>query len=157
MLVQTSQTTATLNLLFFYPISFMQSLFHYSFNVDDLSVARDFYTRILGCKEGRSAPSWVDFDFFGHQISLHLGVPLKTANTGMVGDKKVPMPHFGLVTLVPEWKKIAQKLKDQSVEFIIQPHLRFEGEPAEQWTMFFLDPFGNPIEIKGFKSFNDIF
>jgi extradiol dioxygenase family protein len=82
----------------------MRSLFHFSFNVTDLNVARHFYGELLGCAEGRSADTWVDFDFFGHQISLHLGEPLKTQNTGRVDDKLVPMPHFGLVLTLPEWQ-----------------------------------------------------
>ena len=100
---------------------------------------------------------WVDFDFFGHQISLHLGTPFQTHATGLVGDIKVPMPHFGIITLVPEWQLLAQRLEEKGVEFVIKPHLRFAGQPGEQWTMFFLDPFGNPIEVKGFESFDKIY
>jgi len=135
----------------------MKALFHFSFNVTDLAVARIFYTQVLGCREGRSAPTWVDFDFYSHQLSLHLGTPFTTHTTGQVGDFKVPMPHFGLITTVPEWKDLARRLEDHGVKFIIPPHLRFEGGPGEQWTMFFLDPFGNPIEIKGFESFDKIY
>ena len=135
----------------------MQSLFHFSFNVPDLDEARSFYSGVLGCKEGRSAETWVDFDFFGHQISLHLGTPFQTHATGLVGDIKVPMPHFGLITLTPLWHELAKRLKDKGVNFLIHPHLRFEGQPGEQWTMFFLDPFGNPIEVKGFDSFGKIY
>ncbi len=137
--------------------SIMQSLFHFSFNVTDLNIARAFYVDVLGCKEGRSAPTWVDFDFFGHQISLHLGTPFETQATGLVGDTKVPMPHFGIITLVPQWQLLAQRLEENGVEFVIKPHLRFAGQPGEQWTMFFLDPFGNPIEVKGFESFDKIY
>ncbi len=135
----------------------MRSLFHFSFNVTDRDVARSFYSGILGCKEGRSTASWVDFDFFDHQISLHLGTPFKTQATGMVGDTQVPMPHFGLITLVPEWQRLAKRLEDKGVNFLIKPHLRFAGQPGEQWTMFFLDPFGNPIEVKGFDSLDKIY
>jgi len=135
----------------------MPSLFHFSFNVTDLNIARAFYVDVLGCKEGRSAQTWVDFDFFGHQISLHLGTPFQTHATGLVGDIKVPMPHFGIITLVPEWQLLAQRLEEKGVEFVIKPHLRFAGQPGEQWTMFFLDPFGNPIEVKGFESFDKIY
>ena len=80
----------------------MGSLFHFAFNVTDLDVARQFYGGVLGCKQGRFTASWVDFDFFGHQISLHLGEPFKTENTGHVGDTLVPMPHFGLVLALPD-------------------------------------------------------
>ena len=128
----------------------MRSLFHFSFNVTDLNVARHFYGQLLGCAEGRSADTWVDFDFFGHQISLHLGEPLKTQNTGRVDDKLVPMPHFGLVLTLPEWQAMADRLKAAGTAFVLEPHVRFAGQPGEQSTMFFLDPFGNPWEIKGF-------
>ena len=135
----------------------MRSLFHFSFNVTDLNVARHFYGQILGCAEGRSADTWVDFDFFGHQISLHLGEPLKTQNTGRVDDKLVPMPHFGLVLTLPEWQAMADRLKAAGTAFVLEPHVRFAGQPGEQSTMFFFDPFGNPLEIKGFADLNQIY
>ena len=135
----------------------MRSLFHFSFNVTDLNVARHFYGQLLGCAEGRSADTWVDFDFFGHQISLHLGEPLKTQNTGRVDDKLVPMPHFGLVLTLPEWQAMADRLKAAGTAFVLEPHVRFAGQPGEQSTMFFLDPFGNPLEIKGFADLNQIY
>lgn len=135
----------------------MKSLFHFAFNVSDLDVARRFYGAILGCTEGRSTDSWVDFDFFGHQISLHLGTPFATAATGRVGDHLVPMPHFGLILELPDWQGIAQRLQAAGTEFVLPPQLRFVGQPGEQWTMFFLDPFGNPIEIKGFKSLSTVY
>jgi len=133
------------------------SIFHLAFNVTDLDRARDFYGRILGCKEGRSTDTWVDFDFFGHQISLHLGKPFETAATGRVGDKLVPMPHFGIILEQAAWQKIADSLSAAGTEFVLKPQLRFEGQPGEQWTMFFLDPFGNPIEVKGFRSLADVY
>jgi extradiol dioxygenase family protein len=135
----------------------MRSLFHFSFNVTDLIVARHFYGELLGCAEGRSADTWVDFDFFGHQISLHLGEPLKTQNTGRVDDKLVPMPHFGLVLTLPEWQAMADRLQAAGTAFVLAPHVRFAGQPGEQSTMFFLDPFGNPLEIKGFADLNKIY
>ena len=135
----------------------MKSLFHFAFNVRNLDLARQFYGGVLGCTEGRSTQSWVDFDFFGHQISLHLGEPFKTECTGQVGDKLVPMPHFGLVLALPEWQAMAQRLVAARTQFVLEPQLRFEGEPGEQWTMFFCDPFGNPLEIKGFKSLEDLY
>jgi extradiol dioxygenase family protein len=135
----------------------MRSLFHFSFNVTDLNVARHFYGELLGCAEGRSADTWVDFDFFGHQISLHLGEPLKTQNTGRVDDKLVPMPHFGLVLTLPEWQAMADRLQAAGTAFVLAPHVRFAGQPGEQSTMFFLDPFGNPLEIKGFTDLNKIY
>lgn len=134
-----------------------RSLFHFAFNVTDLETARAFYGGVLGCAEGRSTETWVDFDFFSHQISLHLGEPFPTARTGHVGDHLVPMPHFGLVLLLPEWKALAERLQAAGVDFVLPPQARFEGQPGEQWTMFFCDPFGNPIEVKGFASLDQIY
>ena len=135
----------------------MKSLFHFAFNVTDLDVARRFYGGVLGCTEGRSTSSWVDFDFAGHQLSLHLGEPLKTARTGHVGDQMVPMPHFGLVLELPDWQAMAARLEAANVDFIMKPQCRFAGESGEQWTMFFCDPCGNPMEIKGFRSLETIY
>lgn len=135
----------------------MKSLFHLAFNVTNLAQARAFYGGVLGCTEGRSTDSWVDFDFFGHQLSLHLGEPFRTENTGHVGDKRVPMPHFGLVLALPDWQAMAARLKAANTVFVLPPQARFEGEPGEQWTMFFRDPFGNPIELKGFRSLDTLY
>jgi len=135
----------------------MRSLFHFAFNVTDLNEARRFYGGILGCKEGRSTDTWVDFDFFSHQISLHLGEPLKTAPTGRVGEHMVPMPHFGLVLQKDDWQAMAERLQAAGVAFVIAPQLRFAGQAGEQWTMFFLDPFGNPLEIKGLASLDTLY
>ncbi|KQP19619.1 VOC family protein [Pseudorhodoferax sp. Leaf265] len=130
----------------------MTSVFHLAFNVTDLDAARRFYGGTLGCREGRSTATWVDFDFFGHQLSLHLGEPFATAATGRVGDKLVPMPHFGVVLLLPAWQELARRLEAAGTDFVLAPQVRFAGEPGEQWTMFFRDPFGNPIEVKGFRT-----
>jgi len=135
----------------------MQAIFHFAFNITDLDQARVFYGNVLGCKEGRSTDTWVDFDFFGHQISLHLGQPFSTAATGKVGDKMVPMPHFGLIMALPEWQAMADRLTAAGTDFVLKPQGRFLGEPGEQWTMFFLDPFGNPIEIKGFRDLEAVY
>ncbi len=135
----------------------MRSLFHLAFNVTDLETARRFYGGVLGCAEGRSTDTWVDFDFFDHQISLHLGTPFQTERTGKVGDCLVPMPHFGLVLALPEWQAMAQRLEAAGTEWVLKPQVRYPGEPGEQWTMFFLDPFGNPLEIKGFKSMDGLY
>ena len=134
-----------------------RSLFHFAFNVTDLDAARRFYGGVLGCTEGRSTDTWVDFDFFGHQISLHLGQPFPTANTGHVGDKLVPMPHFGLILEQPAWQAMADRLTAAGTDFVLPPLLRFAGQPGEQWTMFFRDPFGNPIEVKGFASLDMVY
>lgn len=135
----------------------MHSLFHLAFNVTDLDAARRFYGGVLGCREGRSTENWVDFDFFGHQISLHLGTPFTSAATGHVGEHLVPMPHFGAILELPAWKAVAERLKAAGTQFVLAPQVRFEGEPGEQWTMFFYDPSGNPIEMKGFKSMEQVY
>jgi uncharacterized protein len=135
----------------------MRSLFHFAFNVTDLDTARRFYGGVLGCAEGRSTDTWVDFDFFNHQISLHLGTPFKTERTGHVGEHLVPMPHFGLVLDLKDWQPMADRLTAAGTDFILKPQVRFEGQPGEQWTMFFCDPFGNPLEVKGFRSLDMVY
>ncbi len=134
------------------------AIFHLAFHVHDLAAARRFYGDALGCTEGRSAPSWVDFDFFGHQLSLHLGEPFATTRTGRVGDAMVPMPHFGAILALPAWQALAERLRARDdIAFVIAPGVRFEGEPGEQWTMFLTDPSGNPIEIKGFRALDAVY
>jgi uncharacterized protein len=135
----------------------MKSLFHLAYNVTDLDAARSFYRDLLGCKEGRSTNTWVDFDFFNHQISLHLGEPFKTENTGHVGDHLVPMPHLGIILPMEAWTALANRLTEANIEFVIEPSTRFKGQPGEQSTMFFRDPSGNPIEVKGFADFDGVF
>ncbi|AMO23053.1 VOC family protein [Ramlibacter solisilvae] len=135
----------------------MRSLFHLAINVTDLDEARRFYGGVLGCIEGRSAPTWVDFDFAGHQLSLHLGEPLRTQPTGHVDDQLVPMPHFGLVLELADWQAMAERLRRAGTRFILEPQQRFADQPGEQWTMFFTDPFGNPIELKGFRSISQLY
>lgn len=135
----------------------MKTLFHLAYNVTDLDAARRFYGDVLGCAEGRSTDTWVDFDFFGHQISLHLGTPFRTAKTGHVGDHLVPMPHLGVIMPLADWLALARRLDDAGVAFEIPPVVRFAGQPGEQRTMFFRDPSGNPIEIKGFADFEAVF
>ncbi|MDD0817058.1 VOC family protein [Curvibacter sp. HBC28] len=135
----------------------MKSLFHLAFNVTDLDTARRFYGDVMGCREGRSTDTWVDFDFFNHQISLHLGTPFKTERTGHVGDHLVPMPHLGVILERPDWQALADRLQAAGTEFVLPPQRRFAGQPGEQWTMFFCDPFGNPIEVKGFESLDTVY
>lgn len=135
----------------------MLTPFHLAFNVDDLDATRRFYGGILGCVEGRSTETWIDYNFFGHQISMHLGEPFKTKATGKVGEHLVPMPHFGVVLTLEDWKDLAKQLEGHALEFVIPPSLRFEGEPGEQATMFFNDPSGNPIEVKGFGDMTKVF
>ena len=135
----------------------MRSLFHLAFDVTDLYAARHFYGGVLGCTEGRSTSTWVDFDFFGHQLSLHLGTPFTSAATGLVGDHRVPMPHFGAIMELDDWHALAARLQAAHTPFVLAPQVRFEGQPGEQWTMFFYDPSGNPIEIKGFRSLDTLY
>ncbi len=135
----------------------MKALFHLAYHVTDLAAARAFYGGVLGCREGRSTDTWVDFDFFGHQLSLHLGEPFRTSDTGRVGDKLVPMPHLGLVLQRDDWQALAKRLTAAGTAFVLEPQLRFAGQPGEQWTMFFRDPSGNPIEVKGFESLQTIY
>ena len=135
----------------------MRSLFHLAINVRDLDEARRFYRGVLGCAEGRSTDTWVDFDFFGHQLSLHLGPLLQTQRTGRVGDQLVPMPHFGLVLALDDWQQLARRLEAAGTDFVLKPQLRFEGQPGEQWTMFFEDLSGNPLEVKGFRSLDAVY
>ncbi|UZD90103.1 VOC family protein [Cognatishimia activa] len=133
------------------------SAFHLAIHVTHLDKARDFYGKVLGCKEGRSTETWVDFDFFGHQLSLHLGAPFPVAKTGIVGEHSVPMPHFGVVLPMEKWNALAEHLTSLGMEFELPPQIRFEGKAGEQATMFFHDPSGNPIEIKGFQDQSGVF
>lgn len=133
------------------------TIFHLAYNVTDLDQARAFYGDLLGCVEGRSTQTWVDFNFFGHQISLHLGTPFATEATGKVGEHMVPMPHLGVILPKADWDALAARLSEAGVDFVIAPVTRFAGEPGEQSTMFFYDPSGNPIEIKGFADMAGVF
>ncbi len=135
----------------------MATPFHLAVNVTDLHAARAFYGGLLGCAEGRSTETWVDYDFFGHQLSLHLGAPFATADTGRVGAHLVAMPHFGVVLEYAAWRALADRLQAAGVDWVIAPTVRFEGQPGEQWTMFFRDPSGNPLEIKGFRDMSQVF
>jgi extradiol dioxygenase family protein len=135
----------------------MHSLFHLAYHVTNLDDARRFYGDVLGCREGRSTATWVDFDFFGHQLSLHLGTPFATTNTGHVGNHMVPMPHLGVILQMADWHTLAARLVAQGVLFVMEPGIRFAGEPGEQATMFFLDPSGNPIEVKGFANLAGVY
>jgi extradiol dioxygenase family protein len=121
--------------------------FHLAFPVDDLAAARRFYGGLLGCSEGRSSDQWVDFDLYGHQIVAHLA-PGAARSTNPVDGEQVPVPHFGLVLPMDQWKALAERLTGAGVEFVIPPTVRFAGQPGEQATMFLLDPAGNALEFK---------
>ncbi len=137
--------------------------FHLAFAVDDLSAAREFYGSVLGCPEGRSADSWIDFDLCGHQIVAHLDVRRERGDaareevTNPVDGDDVPVPHFGLILGWDEWHVLAKRLQAAGVRFVIEPHIRFRGEPGEQATMFFRDPSGNALEFKAFQDESRIF
>ena len=134
------------------------SPFHLAFPVGDLSDARRFYLDTLGCTEGRSADDWVDFNFYGHQIVAHLepGYSGNVAANEVDGDA-VPVRHFGIGLGMEQWHTLAAKLKSSDVEFIIEPHVRFEGKPGEQATMFIRDPSGNALEFKAFADMSQLF
>ena len=126
--------------------------FHLAFPVRDLSEARAFYGGLLGCPEGRSAEHWIDFDFFGHQIVAHLAPDeIGHKKTSAVDGEDVPVRHFGVVLPVEDWHALAEKLRAAGQVFIIEPQVRFQGQPGEQHTMFLLDPSGNALEFKAFR------
>lgn len=128
--------------------------FHLAIPVDDLAAARRFYGGLLGCEEGRSAESWVDFNLFGHQLVCHVAPP-RDQTSNVVDGHDVPVPHFGVVMEMDEWRELATRLREAGVEFLIEPHTRFEGQAGEQATMFFLDPSRNALEFKAFGNIED--
>jgi len=134
--------------------------FHLAFPVDDLAAARHFYVTVLGCPEGHSADTWIDFDLFGHQIVAHYKPHAAVAQKlhyNQVDGHDVPVPHFGVVLPMDTWEELANRLKEAGVKFIIEPYIRFKGQAGEQATMFFLDPAGNALEFKAFADISQIF
>ena len=132
--------------------------FHLAFRVSNLEDTNTFYTEILGCSTGRTSDQWIDFNMWGHQVVAHLspdeaGESAKNA----VDEKAVPVRHFGVILGMDEWEELAEKVKAAGIEFIIEPYVRFKGEPGEQATMFFLDPSGNALEFKAFGDKRQIF
>jgi len=133
-------------------------LFHLAFPVHDIDQARAFYGVLLGCAEGRSAPDWVDFNFYGHQIVAHLAPDeVGHRHTSAVDGEQVPVRHFGVILPMDEWDALAQRLQGAGIDFIIEPSIRFKGQPGEQATMFFLDPSGNALEFKSFADMGQVF
>ncbi|HEY3049639.1 MAG TPA: VOC family protein [Polaromonas sp.] len=132
--------------------------FHLAFPVHDIAAARQFYGDLLGCPEGRSSTEWVDFNFYGHQIVAHLA-PDECGHkqTSAVDGHDVPVRHFGAVLSMSQWQALADKLTAAATRFVIEPHIRFKGEPGEQATMFFLDPSGNALEFKAFATLDNLF
>jgi extradiol dioxygenase family protein len=133
--------------------------FHLAFPVHDIAVARQFYGELLGCPEGRSSNEWVDFNFSGHQIVAHLAPEEcnRRGSSSKVDDHDVPVRHFGAVLNLAQWQELADKLKAAGTKFVIEPYIRFKGEPGEQATMFFMDPSGNAVEIKAFANLDSLF
>ncbi|MCO6359234.1 VOC family protein [Roseivirga pacifica] len=136
----------------------MNTPFHLAFPVKDIASTRAFFGDLLGCEIGRSTDKWIDFNFFGHQLSAHVKPEeLVQAQTNGVDGKNVPVRHFGAVLEWNQWHDLADKLKAEGIDFVIEPYIRFEGEVGEQATMFFLDPSGNALEFKSFKDPSQIF
>jgi extradiol dioxygenase family protein len=135
----------------------MPKPFHYAFFVRDLASTRRFYGDILGCSEGRSTDTWVDFDFFGNQISAHIGPVTPTEHTGQVEGIQVPMPHFGALLEWDAFSALAAYIRGAGIAFIVEPRIRYAGQPGEQATMFLLDPSGNALEFKSFRHPNEVF
>ena len=134
------------------------NVFHLACTVSDLDSARSFYGELLGCQEGRSTETWIDFNFFGNQLSLHVGEVVKKSKTNSnVDGISVPIPHFGCVLDWNSFHELADKLKSAGVMFIVEPTTRFEGMTGEQATMFFKDPFQNAIEFKAYQNPSEVF
>jgi extradiol dioxygenase family protein len=131
--------------------------FHYAFLVRDLDEAREFYLKMLGCREGRSAATWIDFDLYGNQLSCHVGTPPAAKGVGHVDGIDVPVPHFGAIVERDEYDAIVARLVAAGTSFVVSPRTRYAGEPGEHATFFVLDPSGNPIEIKTFRSADEVF
>jgi uncharacterized protein len=132
--------------------------FHLAIPVDDIARAREFYGGVLGLSEGRSADAWVDWNFYGHQLVTHRA-PARDRDAGRnhVDGHEVPVPHFGLLLSTADFEALAERLKAAGVDFVIEPYLRFAGEPGEQWTMFLRDPAGNALEFKSFADESQVF
>lgn len=132
--------------------------FHLAIPVDSLARAREFYGDLLGCEQGRSDTQWIDWNFYGHQLVTHVAPEriLPPAHNAVDGQA-VPVPHFGVVLDMASWEKLADRVRAAGVEFVIEPYVRFRGEPGEQATMFFYDPAGNALEFKAFRDLNQLF
>ncbi|HEY9643191.1 MAG TPA: VOC family protein [Coleofasciculaceae cyanobacterium] len=131
--------------------------FHLAFPVTDLAQTRSFYCQVLGCTVGRTSDRWIDFNFYGHQITAHLASDSNLAATNPVDGEAVPVRHFGVILDWEEWHQLAERLKHQQLPFLIQPQLRFQGEVGEQATLFIQDPSGNALEFKSFQAESRIF
>jgi len=132
--------------------------FHLAISVSNIEKARDFYGDVLGFEEGRSSEKWIDWNFYGHQLVTHEDKTMQNNNVhNPVDGQQVPIPHFGVVLSIDDWNLLAEKLKSIGTKFLIEPYTRFKGEPGEQATLFFLDPFGNALEFKAFNNLESLF
>ncbi|MCH8501621.1 MAG: VOC family protein [Aliidiomarina sp.] len=132
--------------------------FHLAIPVDDLAKARAFYGELLGCAEGRSSDHWIDWNFYGHQLVTHVAPErLLPPVTNPVDGHDVPVPHFGAVLDMDSWQSLADKVRAAGIDFVIEPYVRFQGQPGEQATMFFYDPAGNALEFKAFADLANLF
>ena len=131
--------------------------FHLAIPVHDIEEARKFYGVLLACSEGRSSDSWIDYNFFGHQLVIHLDENLKNSSFNNVDGKEIPVPHFGLVLDWKDWQLLKDKLENAKLDFIVDPYIRFKGDIGEQATMFLLDPSNNALEFKAFKNIDQLF
>ncbi|RDV14226.1 dioxygenase [Pontibacter diazotrophicus] len=134
------------------------SAFHYAFKVKDIASTRRFYVDIMGCAEGRSTERWIDFDFFGNQLSAHISTHIPALDyCGTVDGVSVPIPHFGCILEYEQFHEVQERLLKHNIEFIVKPQTRYEGQKGEQQTMFILDLSGNPIEFKTFRNKEEVF
>ncbi|NJN57228.1 MAG: VOC family protein [Leptolyngbyaceae cyanobacterium SL_5_9] len=132
--------------------------FHLAFPVKDLEATRAFYEQVLGCTIGRTSDQWIDFNLFGHQVTAHLSPDeVRDAQANQVDNKNVPVRHWGVILEMEQWQELAERLKQQNIQFVIEPYVRFKGEVGEQATLFFLDPSGNELEFKAFQHDESIF
>lgn len=134
--------------------------FHVAVPVHDIEAARKFYREVLGCGEGRSDTNWTDFDLYGHQFVIHYKpkpAEAEALHANPVDGHDVPVPHYGVVLEWDDWHALEARLRTHSIEFIIEPYIRFKGQPGEQATMFFLDPSGNALEFKSFQDISQLF
>lgn len=131
--------------------------FHLAIPVDDLDRAAEFYGEVLGCPRGRQSDTWIDWNLAGHQLVTHLHTGAGVATTNPVDDHDVPVPHFGVLLEVDDFARLAERLRAAGTTFVIEPYVRFEGLPGEQWTMFLLDPAGNALEFKAFADDDRVF
>ncbi|MEV4076459.1 VOC family protein [Nonomuraea fuscirosea] len=131
--------------------------FHLAVPVDDLDAARHFYGDLIGCAQGRSSGTWIDWNLRGHQFVTHLAPSRAQRAHNPVDGHDVPVPHFGLILTTPEFHQLAGRFREAGIAFVIEPYLRFEGLPGEQWTMFLLDPAGNALEFKAFADDSQVF